>query len=325
MVIDAVDVGAVLNVHDNHVGLDGVQSREEMARVKQLVVAHARKMAVLNADDPLCLAMRSSVRAPRVCLISDRHDNPEIDTHRRAGGVTGCIEDTGAGATLTLRDGDVCIGRVPVNAVPATREGRYRPAVVHALFAMAIGYGMGVDFATVRRSVTGFDSGPVSNPGRMNVIGGLPYQLLLSCPDGPVALKELIRYTSGLAVSGRKRLLLSSVDNRPDAQLEAMGQVAAGEFSEYICTDWEQLRERAPRETAGLLASGLGHGGVSGDRITIADHHAEAVDLALAGLAPGDLLVVATYGWRRVLDKLKRDAGGVANSPVSAGATNSSR
>ena len=56
MVLSSIDAGAVLNVHDNHIGLNGMNSREDLARVKSEVVRRARKIAVLNADDPLCVS-----------------------------------------------------------------------------------------------------------------------------------------------------------------------------------------------------------------------------------------------------------------------------
>jgi cyanophycin synthetase len=48
---DWCDVGAVLNVDDDHIGTDGVRDIEELARIKSLVAQAARKLLVLNADD----------------------------------------------------------------------------------------------------------------------------------------------------------------------------------------------------------------------------------------------------------------------------------
>jgi cyanophycin synthetase len=57
---DRCDVGAVLNVRADHLGLRGINSLEELARVKQLIVEVVRDdgFSILNADDPLTWAMR---------------------------------------------------------------------------------------------------------------------------------------------------------------------------------------------------------------------------------------------------------------------------
>ena len=45
------------------------------------MVRHAKELAVLNADDPLCLAMRSGLQARRLGLVSERPDNPDVLAH----------------------------------------------------------------------------------------------------------------------------------------------------------------------------------------------------------------------------------------------------
>ena len=49
-----VDVGAVLNVASDHLGLKGIDTLEQLAEIKRVVVEVARECAVLNADDRTC-------------------------------------------------------------------------------------------------------------------------------------------------------------------------------------------------------------------------------------------------------------------------------
>jgi len=86
------DVGAVLNVLDNHLGSDGIETRAQLAAVKGLVVEKARGLAVLNADDPLVLAMQDRTKAREVCLVSRRPESAAVIAHRAAGGLA-CFLD----------------------------------------------------------------------------------------------------------------------------------------------------------------------------------------------------------------------------------------
>ena len=61
MGIDRVDVGIVLNVLDNHLGLDGIETRADMAGVKGLVATHCSAMVVLNADDPAVAGLNRGI------------------------------------------------------------------------------------------------------------------------------------------------------------------------------------------------------------------------------------------------------------------------
>ena len=64
------DVGAVLNVKSDHLGLRGVGTLEDLAKVKRIVVEVARETAVLNADDPLCLKMADYTSANHLCYVT---------------------------------------------------------------------------------------------------------------------------------------------------------------------------------------------------------------------------------------------------------------
>ena len=57
------DVGACLNVKADHLGLKGIDTLEQLAEVKRVVIEVAKDTAVLNADDPLCLMMADYTEA----------------------------------------------------------------------------------------------------------------------------------------------------------------------------------------------------------------------------------------------------------------------
>lgn len=295
MALDDCDVGVVLNVYDNHVGTDGIRNRDDLARIKRLVVAHARKLAILNADDPLCLAMRSVVSAPRLCLASTAADNAAVLAHRAAGGFVAYLEGQGQDRQLVLQEGSAVIGSLSIAEIPATLDGRFNPAICNALFASATAVGMGVDFRTVRAALRKFQSTHDSNPGRMNFFEGLPFQLLINKGGGPQAVRETARYVQQLGVSGRKILLLTTMGNRPDSFIGQSATMAARCFSHYICADAEDLRGRPVGAVAQLLAQFLHDAGTDRACIEVIANHDDAIRAALTGANPGDLIVILTY------------------------------
>ncbi|WP_053076690.1 Mur ligase family protein [Caenimonas sp. SL110] len=294
MALDHIDVGAVLNIHDNHLGIDGVKTREDLATVKRLVVQNARKLAVLNADEPLCLAMREHIRAP-VCLFTEDAANPEVAGHIAAGGLAAVLVGRGRAAVIRLVQGTGVIGELAATDLPASWGGSYRPALVTAMVAAALAHGLGVPFATIRTALTSFQSERRSNPGRMNFIEGLPFRFLLTWSDGAESIRELSQFVKSLPVKGRKRLMYCAVGNRSDDFLMAMGGAAAGAFDQYICSDWEDRRGREPGAVAQLLARGLDRAGVARDAIHVTAEHEEALRMAFDSSQEGDLLVVASF------------------------------
>ncbi len=312
MRIDSVDVGVVLNVQDNHLGLDGIETREELAGVKSLVVKNARKLAVLNADDPLCLAMRKVITAPALCLISAGPQNAELKKHQASGGFVGYLDrpdSDNSNGEMRLFQGRELIGSLPLKAITSTLGCRYRPAMMNALFAAAVAHGLGVAFETISEALCTFESTPEMNPGRMNFVDGLPYQLYITEADGPLAQGELAYFAKKSAVLGKKFLLLCIVGNRPDTFIEEAAVAAAGAYDCFFCCDWdEDLRGRAQGEAAELLVKGLLHAGVEKERIVRAEGFDHALELLFSRLAEGDLVIIGTGG-QYVWDKIAAFCG----------------
>jgi cyanophycin synthetase len=298
MSLDAVDVGVVLGVQDNHVGIDGVSTREDLAAVKSLVVRHARKLAILNADDPLCLKMREVVTAERLCLVSTAPENPALDVHAAAGGMTARLVQAGERhdlAEIRLFEGGALVGAMTAAEIPASMGGLFTPFLISALYATAISHGLGIGFDTIRSGLSGFESNVTTNPNRMNTMEGLPFKLWATWAEGPAAFAALAQLASRIPAR-RKTFMLSMMGNRPDLFLRetAGAAAAAGGFDDFICSDAVELRGRPPGEVAQLLATGLRDQGVSDDRITVVSHHSDAIAAVVSRIQPDDLLIVVS-------------------------------
>lgn len=295
---DGCDVAAVLNVYDNHVGLNGVETREQMARVKAQVARAARKLAVLNADDPLCLAMRDSLRADALGLVSMCSRNTALQGHLLQGGMAAYL-DRATRQLCLERDGErLCV--VNARDVPASFNGRFAPALSNALFAMLIAAGMGIATDTIVAAIRSFDSDARSNPGRMNYREDLPFRLLLTSCDGREAMAGLAALVRQIDVPGRKLLMTYAMGNRPDEYLRAMAGACAGAFDDYLCADAPELRGRAAGETAALLRQGLLEAGVEPACVTSTADHDAALREAFRRVRPGDLLVVQSFYSHRI-------------------------
>lgn len=299
MLFSGYDIGALLNVYDNHLGLKGVQSRADLVKVKKVVVVNARNMAILNADDPLCLGVKKDIRAARTCLVTMTAESPVVRDHLSRGGVAVRLEGNGAEAMIRLYEGNKMVHSMAVLDIPASWGGRYRPAINNAMFAAAITYGMDVSTQSIQAGLRSFQSDEVSNPGRMNFYDHLPYGLLITWADGPEAACEIADFVSLYTISGKKHLMLAAMGNRPDAFIVETALAFSGRFDRYISTDWEDLRGRAPGEVAGLLASGFKNGGVDQSSIEVATSYDDGLSRAFAKPSQGDLLVIVSFsGWK---------------------------
>ena len=304
--LETCDVGAVLNVFDNHIGIDGINSRQDLALIKRVVVENASKLAVLNADDDLCLAMQDHISVPEICLVSKRCDNPAVLAHLARGGLAAFLDGHGERERLKLCQGPELIGEIPVVDIPASWGGHFRPAIENALFASAMAHGMAVDFSSIRRALSDFRSNHENNPGRMNFCDDLGFKLIITWADGPQAIGELAGFARSLGVTGKRYLALFAMGNRTDDFILATAQSAAGYFTNYVCSDWEDLRGRPAGQVASLLAGGLLERGIPETQVSVADSHDDALLMTLEMAKPGDLVVLVTYSTEKAWHLVSR-------------------
>jgi cyanophycin synthetase len=267
--------------------------------------------------------MREYAAGKEVCLVSTKPDNPVLAAHLKAGGLAACIGPHGPASEIKLCRGAGVIGKMAVADIPATFGGAFEPAVHNALFATAIAYGMGIDFATIRVALEKFQSTLDTNPGRMNFIEGLPYTLLVTWADGREPLGELARFVRGLETAGRKSILLTGMGNRPDSYLLDMSKSASGVFDRYVCSDWTDLRGRPAGVVARVLAQGLSAAGVSADRIAVASSYDQALEQACGGAGAGDLLVILNFNHPNVVKVARALADRSPGRPNDAGRSRS--
>ena len=124
MGVREVNVGAVLNVQADHLGLKGIDTLEQLAEVKRIVVEVATDCAVLNADDPHVLQDVRAYRSEEYLLCDDEPAAPLVREHIRAGGRACALEAGVNGQMITLYDSGSHIPLLWTHLIPATLEGR---------------------------------------------------------------------------------------------------------------------------------------------------------------------------------------------------------
>lgn len=147
LAFDWCDVGAVLNIHDDLVGSDGVHDLDGMARVKELVARVTRGTLVLNADDERCVAMAERTPARRVSYVAATADNPVAGRHAASGGLAVTLRDGGTdGTEIVLHEDKTAVVVNKASDIPTTLED----TVHNAAFAIAIARGLGVSLDDIR-------------------------------------------------------------------------------------------------------------------------------------------------------------------------------
>jgi cyanophycin synthetase len=304
MGVPEVDVGAVLNVQSDHLGLKGVDTLEQLAEIKRIVVEVATECAVLNADDPLVLRMGGYTEAKSVCYVTTNPQHALVREHIRAGGRACALENGVNGQMITLYDRGSHLPLLWTHLIPATLEGRALHNVQNAMFAAALAFSLGIKLDSIRQGLRTFDTTFFQAPGRMNVYDELPFKVLFDYGHNAHAVGVMSELAGRLEVTGRRIVVLAGPGDRRDEDLVAIANAAAGHFDHYVLRRDDDLRGREPDAVPKLQAAALRAAGIPASAISIIPDEQEAIDAALRMGEPGDLLLVfadaLTRSWKQI-------------------------
>ena len=305
MGVPKVDVGAVLNVQSDHLGMKGIDTLEQLAEVKRIVIEVAEDCAVLNADDPNVLKMGGYTDAKVLCYVTLNPSHGLVREHIRAGGRACALEAGVNGQMITLYDKGSHIPLLWTHLIPATLEGKALHNVQNAMFAAAMAFSMGIKLDAIRQGLRTFDSTFFQAPGRMNVFNEHPFKVLFDYGHNAHAVSAMADLAQRLEVTGRRIVVVAGPGDRRDEDLRDIAKAVAGGFDHYICRRDDGLRGRAPDEVPKLIAATLREQGVADHQISIIPDEQDAIDAGLRMAQAGDVLLVfadtLVRSWKQII------------------------
>jgi cyanophycin synthetase len=305
------DVGAVLNVTSDHLGLHGIDTLEQLAQLKRIVVEVARDVAVLNADDPLCLQMADHTEATRIGYVTMNPRHELVRHHIQGGGLAIVCEEGINGHMITLYDKGAHQPLLWTHLIPATLEGKATHNVQNAMFAAIMAHAQGVKADTIRQGLRTFDTTYFQAPGRLNVFDQLPFKVILDYGHNPAAMQVMADLALKLEVAGKRILVLAAPGDRRNEDIEAMCRIAAGAFDRVIVKQDDDTRGRASMEVPELMKKALEKAGMRASAIEIIAEEEKAIDNALRTAERGDLVLILadkiSRAWKQIT-KFKGDA-----------------
>ncbi|MCW2782918.1 MAG: cphA 1 [Marmoricola sp.] len=320
------DVAVVLNVQPDHLGLRGIDTVEQLADVKAVLVEAVPRdgHAVLNADDPLVRDMRRRCSGQVVWFSMAQRDSPAgsevremIDAHCRRGGKALVLEPTERGEMIVVRHGRRDMQLAWTHLLPSTFGGRARMNVQNALGAAAAAFAAGAPLHDIRQGLRTFSTNYYLSPGRLNEIEVNGINVIVDyCHNAP-GMKMLGDFVdrvgegldSGSELGKPQRIgVIATAGDRRDEDMRELGDIAARHFDVVIIREDVNLRKRAAGETAGFVEEGVRRavaGGARCKQVEIVLDEIDAVHRAMARANRGDLLVLCVDQHPKVVAELE--------------------
>ena len=288
----ANDVSVVTNVSADHLGLQGVDTIEELAEVKSAIVRITRRSgwAVLNAEDPLVWDMRHRTNA-RLYAFS---------LSPRAAGVAEALDGGGRVAVLdrgwlVLRGAARASRRLaPAAELPVTMAGLSRYNVANALAAAAACDALGMEVDQIADGLRSFGADAAANPGRLNLFERRGVFAMVDFAHNEAGLVGLLDVARAVAGQHRVRLGFGTAGDRTDEILHRIGVLAASADDLVIAEKRHYLRGRDLEEMNAILRRAVAEGGYTGE-IAAAPTEVDALRTLVSRAKRGDVCAVMAH------------------------------
>jgi cyanophycin synthetase len=318
MGVTANDVSVVTNVSADHLGMQGIDTVDQLAEVKAIVTkaTRSRGWVVLNGEDPRVWAMRTGIKA-RPWAFAVRADAPALREALDQGG-----------RAITVLDGDIAVlenGRDPdrlvsIVDVPATLSGLSHHNIANALAGAAAALGLGLPREAVVEGLRTFAPDDRLNPGRMNAYtlrreDGSAITVIIDLAHNEAGLEALMDVAHGLrAPGGQVHLGLGLAGDRTDELLEAIGEMAGLRADRIVAAHKAHyLRGRTMDDLEGHLRAGLARAGVAD--IDSYDTELGGMQALIPGAADGDVVALMCHAERSQVAAWLAQQGATPDGP----------
>ncbi|MGO5065691.1 MULTISPECIES: cyanophycin synthetase [unclassified Clostridium] len=284
---DLADVGIITNVTEDHLGLGGINTLEDMGYVKALVGEAVKKdgYVVINADDEASINIIDRMKS-RIVLFTKNKNNPIISQYLNNENLVLYLDED----TIYLQKLNQNEAIINVNKVPITLRGKLTYNVENIMAAMAALIALGVDINTIRQGLESF-SNEEQNPGRFNVYDVHGTNVILDYGhniDGYKVVLESVKKMNNKRIIG----VVGVPGDRTDSSTLKIGNICGENFDYIYIKEDRDKRGRKNGEIADLLKKGVLETGFKNSNISIVLDEEEALKKAIDFSEPGDLVIM---------------------------------
>jgi cyanophycin synthetase len=309
LAFESSNVGVVLNVAADHLGLGDIDTIEQLAHLKSIIVeaVYPDGYAVLNADDRRVAAMAEKTKA-NVAYFTMNPDSELVRQHIQKGGVAAVYEN----GFLSILKGDWTHRIERAENIPLTMGARAPFMIANALAASLAAFVQNVAIEQIRSGLNTFRASVSQTPGRMNLFNLGNYHALIDYAHNPASYEALGSFVRNWT-AGERIGVIGGPGDRRDEDFETLGKLSANIFDHIIVKEDDDTRGRARGSGADLIAQGLSQVESNCTYETILDE-TQAINKALDVAPDNSLVVILPESVSRAINLIK--ARGVVKEEI---------
>ncbi|PLZ39414.1 cyanophycin synthetase [Fischerella thermalis WC538] len=310
LAFEAANVGVVLNVAADHLGIGDIDTIDQLAHLKSVVAeaVYPDGYAVLNADDPRVAAIAERTKA-NIAYFTMNPESELVRNHIQKGGVAAVYEN----GFLSILKGDWTHRIERAENIPLTMGGRAPFMIANALAASLAAFVQNVSIEQIRAGLNTFRASVSQTPGRMNLFNLGNFHALVDYAHNPHSYEALGSFVRNWT-NGDRIGVIGGPGDRRDQDFVALGKLSAEIFDYVIVKEDDDTRGRARGSAAELIIQGIKQVNPNYEFEAILDE-TQAINKALDVAPENSLVVILPESVNRAIKLIK--ARGVVKEEVS--------
>lgn len=292
------DIAIVTNIAEDHLGLQDIDTIEQLTRVKSVVPASVLPggYAILNADNKYTVSMAKECVC-NIAYFSMDENNPLIKEHISKGGLAAIYEN----GYVTICKGTWKIRIEKAVNIPLTFGGRATYNIANVLPTLLAGFIRNFKIEDMRVALQTFIPGPVQTPGRMNIFRFKNFELMVDYAHNTAGFEAIGEMLS--KIDANHVGVIAGVGDRRDEDTIALGRQAAKMFSEIVIRQDKNLRGRTEDEIIELITRGIREVDPN-KKVTSFKRETDAIDFAIKNARKGTFLTICSDVVPAALDQI---------------------
>ncbi|PLR83945.1 MULTISPECIES: cyanophycin synthetase [Bacillus] len=282
------DVGIVTNVSEDHLGHDGIETFDQLVKLKRLIPEVVIKggACILNADDPHVASMEKYTSGT-VIYTSVTSLNKHIQARMRNGRPVWYVDSQGM--IIYAAEGRKT-NFLPACDIPITINGIAKHNIANLLQALAAAFSQGITWEELKEKSLTFLPDFDKSKGRFNKISKQDRLIIVDYAHNVAGLRAIYDTIHSFE---RDRLItvISAPGDRIDDEIISLAKAAARHTDILVIKEDRDLRGRAPFEAANIIQATALREGVSLDQTCIVRDELEAFYRAWDMSKRGDILL----------------------------------
>ncbi len=309
LAFESSNVGVVLNVAADHLGIGDIDTIDQLAHLKSVVAeaVYPDGYAVLNADDPRVAAIAERTKA-NIAYFTMNPESELVRNHIQKGGVAAVYEN----GFLSILKGDWTHRIERAENIPLTMGGRAPFMIANALAASLAAFVQNVSIEQIRAGLNTFRASVSQTPGRMNLFNLGNFHALVDYAHNPHSYEALGSFVRNWT-NGDRIGVIGGPGDRRDQDFVALGKLSAEIFDYVIIKEDDDTRGRARGSAAELIIQGIKQVNPDYEYEAILDE-TQAINKALDMAPENSLVVILPESVNRAIKLIK--ARGVVKEEV---------